>query len=372
MTLCGICESVITTRKPSVFCSGSCKKQYHISCIYSGPADLSTVLKSCTGLLWKCKECTGTEPDNGELIQVIEQKITTCFDKFTTRFMKDFEQIRNELVQGIACSTVPAVADHPVKYSDIVKNKTNPGVIIKPKREQHNSDTRSELFQQMNPVETGVQFTKVKNIKDGGILIGCKTRDDNEKLKKLAVEKLSSNYEVKEVRGINPRVRVVGISAEIKEEDFIHIITKMNSNLISSDCKLIKYFPTKKNRNIYQAIIQLDTNSYENVMHAGNLFVGYSSCIVFDAVDIYRCYRCNEFNHLAKFCNKPHTCPRCAGNHELNVCQSKILKCINCVALKSQSKSDVSADHAAWDVSKCIAYSNARDKLREDLLLVHQ
>lgn len=87
------------------------------------------------------------------------------------------------LVQKIACSTVPAVADHPVKYSDIVKNKTNPGVIINPKKEQQNSNSRSELLQQINPLETGVQFTKVKNIKDGGLLIGCKTSDENTKLK---------------------------------------------------------------------------------------------------------------------------------------------------------------------------------------------
>lgn len=192
-------------------------------------------------------------------------------------------------------------------------------------------------------------------------------------MRKLAVEKLFSSYDVNEVRGINPRVRVVGISSDISENDVLEIITKMNSSLISSDCKLIKYFPTKKNRNVYQAIVQLDKISYENVMHAGNVFVGYSSCVVFDAVDISRCYRCNEFNHSSKYCKKSHTCPKCGDNHEISNCQSDVFKCINCFALKKKLNSDnIDIDHAAWDITKCTAYSMARDKLRSDLLFVRQ
>lgn len=277
-------------------------------------------------------------------------------------------------MQKIAEQNTPAVVEHPVKYSDVIRNKTNPGVIIMPKnQEQLNSKTRSELMQQINPLETPLQISKVKNVKGGGVLIGCKSNEENEKLRKLAVEKLSSTYNVKAVRGVNPRVRVVGISPEIDENDLLEIITKMNSNLINPDCKLIKYFPTKKNRNVFQAIIQLDKTSYENVMHSGNLFVGYDSCSVFDAVDISRCYRCNEFNHSSKHCNKPYTCPKCGDNHEISSCQSNIFKCINCSALKNKLKSDnINIDHAAWDITKCTAYSTARDKLRTDLLGMHQ
>ena len=46
----------------------------------------------------------------------------------------------------------------------------------------------------------------------------------------MAEEKLNSNkYEVKEVRGINPRIRVVGMTEEYTEDQLITYITKMNS-----------------------------------------------------------------------------------------------------------------------------------------------
>lgn len=169
MTVCGECDTLITTRKPAIFCSGLCKKHFHISCIYSGPADLQAVLKAVTGLYWKCTECTNIQIDNEKLIEIIEQKIATSLTQFT----KQFEQVKKDLMQKIADQNIPTTVEQPLKYSEVVRNKTNPGVIIKPKnQEQQNSQTRSDLMQQINPLETSLQISKVKNVKGGGILIG--------------------------------------------------------------------------------------------------------------------------------------------------------------------------------------------------------
>nr|CAI5861872.1 unnamed protein product [Callosobruchus analis] len=153
----------------------------------------------------------------------------------------------------------------------------------------------------------------------------------------MVQEKLSDNYEVREVTGVYPRIKLVG----------------MNCN---GDFKIIKHFPTKKNDKIFQAIIQ-----YESL----SLIVGLDSCSIFDAIEIYRCFKCNEFHHSSNRCTKAVVCPLCSENHELKQCKSQIRKCTNCSRLHLKDQS-VAVDHAVWEKEKCLAYNNSLEQFKRD------
>jgi hypothetical protein len=62
-------------------------------------------------------------------------------------------------------------------------------------------------------------------------LIAGNSTVDNEKLKKLAVDKLSNAYEVKEVKPLNPRIRVVGMSEKWELEHLISYLIQINKHL---------------------------------------------------------------------------------------------------------------------------------------------
>lgn len=375
MTMCKVCSTLTSSRKPSIICSGPCSNEYHVSCIYSGSLDLLSLVNKIDGLSWKCAECTNTclLINEVKLTEIIQSKVMNAVSQLSAQF----ELFKNEFFQKFPTANFPhTTLDQPAKYADIVRSKTEPVVIVKPKNpNQQNSQTKADIMQRINPVDSNIQLSKVKNVKNGGVVIGCKSLEENARFKKLAVEKLPSTYEVTEARGLNPRIRIVGIREKMDDDELLSIIHSMNNHLINnnSDLKLIKFYATRKNNNIYQAIIQLDKISYNRVIQAGNLFVGYDSCRVYDAIDIYRCYNCNEFHHSSKFCKNPCTCPRCGENHVVSNCKSPILKCVNCVSLKDKLKSDnISIDHASWDIHKCTAYIQARDKIRADLLLNQQ
>ena len=139
--------------------------------------------------------------------------------------------------------------------------------------------------------------------------------------------------------GVLPRVRIVGMSEKYSEDQLADYLKKCNADLLSdAECKLIKLFPLRKNINIFQCILQLDRRSYDRVITAGNLFVGFDSCSVFDAVEVYRCFNCNEFSHSSKFCKKPVSCPICGKNHDVKQCKSKEFHCTNCANLKNVLK----------------------------------
>lgn len=365
MTICGSCSVTISRNKPCVFCS-ACKKQVHASCV-SEIADIAHLLNTVKGLSWKCAECADScmVINQADLCNLLDTRIENALSALNEKITS----LKSDLCKS-ARENLPAVSQP--RYSDVLKNKTHPAVIVKPKNtEQPITQTKSDVMRHINPIESNIQLSKVKSVKNGGFLIGCKNKEDNEKIKKMVEDKLSDSYEIQEINGINPRVRVVGLTENYPYDQLVTYIKKCNADLFLSNsvCKIIKTFPTKKNKNIFQVILQLDTFTYDKVIKAGNLFVGYDSCSVFDAIEIYRCYKCNEFHHSANNCKNSPVCPLCSENHDLKQCKSKVLCCSNCSKLKDTLNRDIPTNHAVWDKNTCTAYTQARDKLRNDILM---
>lgn len=86
------------------------------------------------------------------------------------------------------------------------------------------------------------------------------------------------------------------------------------------------------------------------------------------AVEIHRCFKCNGYNHSAKFCKNEFSCPRCGENHEVKDCQSRDLRCVNCFNHFNSGESNINFVHAAWDIQNCPSYSLTCNKLRSDIL----
>ena len=91
-------------------------------------------------------------------------------------------------------------------------------------------------------------------------------------------------------------------------------------------------------------------------MNAGELFIGYDHCSVFNAVDILRYFNCNGYHHSSRSCKSAEPCPNCAmSNHAVGDCTANQLKCVNCLAAIDKEKLDVNPDYAV-------------DKFKKDLL----
>src|SRR5699024_9208737 len=146
------------------------------------------------------------------------------------------------------------------------------------------------------------------------------------------------SYHIKEAKGILPRVKVVGITqcyTNEELEELVEHVVKTNSTIfdLNSVCNVLKFWPTKKDPKIFQALIQVDKQSYENLISSGGLFVGYDCCTVFDALEVMRCFTCSGYGHTSRVCKSKRFCPKCSEEHDIKDCKAVTLKCINCVNL---------------------------------------
>lgn len=385
--VCAVC-SAHGVLDSLIACFGSCGKLFHRACVSLTQGDFE-LLGRCRNINFTCDDCMLKNGDLGTSAADLRRDFLAALEKLKGDMLQSFERravdlskeleltvgsrlgslVRDAVAETAKCA-VPGVRQVQ-SYAKIAQNRTKPAVLIQPKKAQPSSVTKLDILQNIDPVASNLQLSKVKDLKDGAVLIGCSTPNDIEVFKHAAEDKLSDTYLVKEFKGINPRIKVVGMAEKLSDDAFLRLFKSMNRHLISeaADLRLLKLWATKKQSDVYQALVQLDRQSYDNVMRSGSVFIGYNSCAVFDAVEVMRCFKCSRFNHSSKNCNADPCCPRCSGAHEVNICKSTALSCVNCVALKKSGRGNIDTAHAAWD-SSCLAHAELRRSLRDSLLSV--
>nr|CAH7715523.1 unnamed protein product [Callosobruchus chinensis] len=356
---CSQCDTSIGRSKPAISCNGFCEQNYHISCVGISP-DTLKVLK-VPGFFWYCPICRVQKNKYENFLKDIlqdkvENLIKGVYELFSEAHTKLISKVEENAEQAVR-QTIPS-------YASIVKKDVS--VIIKPKNiNQSHSETRNIVRQNVNPVDNDIKFSQVKNVKNGGLVIRCDGPDDASKLKELASQSLSEEYEIKEVRKQSPRVRIVGMTENIACDRMVAMLKSQNRIFgNSSDCTVLKVWPTKKRGDIYQALLEVDCATYSGLLGQGSVLVNVDNCVVYDALGLKICFKCCGLNHYAKDCKKSEQiCIKCAGNHKVSECNSAQLKCVNCVSARNAQ-----VDHAVWDSNKCCYYRSKLDEYKKQLL----
>ncbi|CAH1114830.1 unnamed protein product [Psylliodes chrysocephalus] len=178
---------------------------------------------------------------------------------------------------------------------------------------------------------------------------------------------LGDKYDVKSISSLHPRIKIAYMCEKFDDDTLLDYLKQQNKSCFTenSASKIIYVKPYLKNSKLFfQAVVQVDANTYHKAMKLGKLTVGFDfDCPVYCAVEPRRCFNCWGLHHLSNQCSKKDpTCPKCASNHDVKDCNSASLKCVNCVNLKSNHNINISVDHVAWD-KECHFYKRGTDKI---------
>lgn len=370
MSRCVFCDSSVN-RKKGVFCSGPCKNLYHIECA-NIPSEIISYLNSVAGLEWKCPECRSWDSrcETRKLMESFEKRCT----EFMTEITSKFETLKDDLSTAVNNSVNPTQTTpqliHQPTFAEVSKRMQK--IVIKPKNSnQSSSATKSDLKQVLNPESLHVPISNVKHTRDGGIILGSNQLDGITYLKETVERELSSKYEVHQLKSAHHQVRIVGMTELYDNDTFKKFLIKQNSDIfpVNIHFNVVRLWPTKKNKSVFQALLQLDSEIFDRIISKNQILIGLDSCSVYEAFDIPRCFNCCSFFHTKKFCKNLTKCPICSGEHEVKNCTVKDnFQCVNCTNLKVGHKLDLNTNHAAWDLGKCFAYKKALEKFKSDLI----
>ena len=403
---CNVCKEIFEDDRVNVRCHG-CNKYYHSKC-----ANINLRGFHLRKSAWRCLNCIENPPSEN-IDQITEENEISLTDIFNllgkinsqcSEMQKKIDSLADENkalkseINTLRSSNVDLIklltngafrpqpqptqqlsATRPLNATERNDSGTSyaqvasSSIVIRPKDKQSNAVTKTDLLHNVNPVTANVSVSKVKHIRDGGILVSCCSKDDAIKLSKEAADRLADRYTIKEVTTVNPRIRIVGMSEEHDESTFLNYIKVQNSQIFNNEEKLqlmsigpvkAKHSEGKRKSKVFQAVVQLGISAYTSALSAGQLFIGYDCCSVYDAVDITRCYNCCGFHHISAKCRSRPVCPRCTGSHQVRECKSESLKCLNCFSARGITP-DIDFNHAAWDRG-CVVFQQKLKLFKAD------
>lgn len=266
-------------------------------------------------------------------------------------------------------TTYALAARRPLLGVPPISGSTKP-VIDPPKQVmiRHASKESEEVIgllkQLVKPSEIGLKVRRLVRVKNG-VIVEAETDEGAERLRgQDALREAGLKAERPEKK--RPVIKIFDVSADLTEDEIRNEI--FLRNMRGSEIERDDFLSEFKIRHRYK-----DTNTGGSKVHlvvecSGRIrnwlrarervYIEWQGCRVKDYVDVARCYKCQRFGHIAKFCQseKP-SCSYCAGEHEFKDCNDKKNKEKECCANCKRERRDNSNHHVGW--KKCPAYEKA-------------
>ena len=238
-------------------------------------------------------------------------------------------------------------------------------VIIRPEREggemQSSEEALDAVFTLVNLRKRGIQVTAVRKIKGNGLVVettkpeSLKEFTDNSKLKEAGPK-------VKTPQRRPSRMIIYNVPRDIPKKEILACMRKQNQERLNEDdVAAIKFcFRTgRKDQEETNWVIEVPPQVREKLLR-GKIFLSWNACKVKDYIAISRCYKCQGYGHVAKYCRVNYEiCAHCAeSGHSTKECKDKDghATCVNC------RKAGKKGDHAASS-AKCPMYTKALEAI---------
>jgi hypothetical protein len=358
-SVCSMCDEELEN-DDEIVCDGVCGKKFHFNkCLKLTKTKLKFITED-KNVKWFCIECVSVI----DSIFIKMNTILSVLNKHDDKFSKQ-EELLNEMKNTVTDmktkmnssdieikKAIKTVSDKKsetnLSFSEILKTKINdPVVILRPKSENQTSEiTKNEVKKTINPVN--LEISSFRSGPKGAVVIGCKSTEDRDKLKKDAENKLGEKYEINIPQLKNPRLKIFGLSEKYESAQLIGLIRKQNHEINDTAIIEVRKNEKVKNRNIFVAVLEVDAETFRKLMSVGKINIGWDRCPVFEDISVDRCFKCEGYFHKSAKCTNKVACPICAGEHLLKDCKSKTRCCINCVKANENLKLSLNTSHAAW------------------------
>lgn len=384
--LCATCKDRFATLKKNKATSpADCMEVIHM---------LDTKLKNISEEIKQIRNQQSSESENNKIyVESLGNKIQESQDDISKKLEESTSKISNEIEQKNISEKAKieeisqAIKNNVVQnttlvqsygYAEAVNRKIQspdgnyvnniPSIIIKPKKVQNCETTKRELQSNIKPSQIGVGIEKVKEGRDGAIIITCSSHKGCKTMLEEARQKLEEKYEISETKLLQPSVKIRNVQWEEAYGPIENAIRAQNNIFTEEDTFEVQFTKKQhKNTNLSVIILKCNGTAYSKMLKAEKINIGYYKCPVSENIYIKRCYKCNGFRHIAKDCKIEHNiCHKCSGHHHGKECQEESIKCVNCLDENRKYNTNYETNHTAFDYS-CKSYLKQVELLKKKI-----
>ena len=349
-----------------------CKNRYHVIECEGDNMVQPSFLKSQWPTIsrkWSCITftCHGCREDaNTKESQIMSQRLRQV-EEMALDTSKKLNDI-TELLTAKKIDNVPA--DCSKSYAGVASREAPSLIVIeKPEQETSDSDRKNKMNElKQAAIASKAAISKTYTSKSGKTVVVC----NGEKSKDILLPHVNKLFDSSKVNTPKPKLPTISIpfiEGQYEKEELIRALRNQNEEMglliDEENTQVIFITPMKDQGNdgLHQAVLRVSEKIREKIKDNGNrIFIGSSSCPVYDRFFVKRCNRCQSFHHFHKECKKPEVCAYCAGAHDTRKCKNDTgLKCINCSIAGLQ---DVGHSASSFD---CPTYVAEQGKLKKSI-----
>lgn len=196
-------------------------------------------------------------------------------------------------------------------------------------KEEDSEETKSAIKKLIAPKEDGWQVKAMRKVRRGGVVIEAGTAKTIQKIKEAV--KTQANIRCVEPLRSNPKIQIFDVDVEMSGEEIKQSLFKKNledegftEQQVNEEIKCRTRFA--KRDGLCNWILECPPKMRNVLVAKGRIFIDFSSCRVIDYIRVTRCYKCQGYGHVAKYCTMKGSalCSHCSKEgHTFQDCQKK-------------------------------------------------
>lgn len=352
-----------------------CQKNFHNTCVNMTQTMCRFLNKN--ECFWPCQDCRTSGNVLQKLItdfNELKAKLNTCEAKlkvleehrkpFTPNI--DSPSLRKRTYSSVVTNTNVQFQPTP-KIQRVTTNKQvkqqQPVIVVQTKNDERRKEIEENVKKVIDPLVDPIH--SYKKTSTGKIVIGCRDNDAFEAMKTKLKANMHADYVIDEPRAVKPMVRIIGIQDLTDEAEIMQYMRKQNDDVITETSEFEIIHKHRSKKNALTLIARVDFVTFKRLISKKKLFISFDSCLVFEHINLQRCFRCSKFGHIEKSCSSENfRCSICSENHAVSQCNSTAKKCPNCSEMNDERKLNLPTDHYAWS-DKCPVMQRRMNSVRK-------